>query len=195
MSAEYGTLEELLTSYGERIASLERRADWRVLHGRVTDVDADKHVVRIQVGGSEQEPFKSPWLPYAQVAHGPQGLNIHHVPKTGTQMTMLSQGGDFRQALLLPFHWWNDHPSPSKDPDEAVWKWDKAKITMKADLVKLEVGDSVIEITEGHIHIHADEVVQSKAFWFGQDGKGEKAGAKADISDGIPAKQAWTIPG
>ena len=65
MSAE---ILELLT----RIAELERKLDSLFRHGPVHErkkIDG-RWFVRLRIGGTEQEPFLSPWIPYSSQTAG-----------------------------------------------------------------------------------------------------------------------------
>ena len=88
---------ELLT----RVAEVERKLNSLFRHGPVYERKKieGRWFVRLKIGGTAQEPFLSPWIPYSSPNGGPQGLNVHRVPAKGEQLTMLSPAGDFRQAV------------------------------------------------------------------------------------------------
>jgi phage baseplate assembly protein V len=141
-------LHQQFAALAREVADLKRRVDNAGRHGVVSDVDAEKQVVRLKIGGTESEPFKSPWVPYAQIAGA---MKIHTPPSVGQQMTLLVPTGDFRQALALPMTWSNQNKSPSTKKDEHVLTFGKIKIVAKADNLKISVGDSSVEITENKI--------------------------------------------
>ena len=95
----------------QRLTNLERQVANQFRHGTVHEVDATKQKVRMNIGGSDQEPLLGPWIPYGQIAGG---LKVHTPPTVGQQMTMLSPSGDYRQAVALPMTWSDHNASPSQ---------------------------------------------------------------------------------
>jgi len=152
-------LHEQIVSLMRDVADLKRRADTMVRHGKVVKVDAKKHLVKLQIGGTDEEPQESPWVPYAQIAGA---LKVHTPPSAGQQMTLFSPTGDFRQGLCLPLTWSDDNPSPSDAPDQHILTFENVNITIKKDSVKLTVGDASIEVTKDSIKNIAKEVISSK---------------------------------
>lgn len=113
-----------ISALHSRVADLEARIERKMRKGVVTDVDANKHQIRMEIGrdcdGSNQ--VKSPWLPYAQVSGGAAGLNVHSVPAVGEQVMLVNPDGssDFTQALIIRHGWYSQNPSPSTDPNSDV---------------------------------------------------------------------------
>lgn len=122
-----------------RIAEVERKLDSMFRHGPVQErrkIDG-RWFVRLKIGGTEQEPFLSPWIPYSSANGGPEGLNVHRVPAKGEQLTMLSPAGDFRQAVAVSLFWSDNHPAPS----------DKAEaLVVTHPLFRLEIENGVLTI-------------------------------------------------
>lgn len=132
-------------------AVLEDRMDKTVRHGKVTDVDTQKQLARIEIGNKDGTSLKSAWVPYAQVA-GPDGqgtgqgeYKFHNPPTVGQQMTMFSPNGEFRQAVILPFTWYDKAVSPSQATDTHVVTYGKLKIERKKDLLRSTVDTTIIE--------------------------------------------------
>ena len=77
-------IPELLT----RVAEVERKLDSLFRHGPVYERKKieGRWFVRLKIGGTAQEPFLSPWIPYSSPNGGPQGLNVHRVPAKGEQL-------------------------------------------------------------------------------------------------------------
>jgi phage baseplate assembly protein gpV len=128
-------LLEVLT----RVAELERKLDSIFRHGPVHERKKieGRWFVRLKIGGTEQAPFLSPWIPYSSPNGGPQGLNLHRVPSQGEQLTLLSPAGDFRQAVAVPLFWSDDHPAPSEQADALV---------VTHPLFRLEIENGVLTI-------------------------------------------------
>jgi phage baseplate assembly protein V len=143
------TLEEYLVEIYGKLAELERRQANMIRHGRVTDVDAKKQLVRIRLNpDDEQETLKSGWVPYSNFGGE---YKFHNPPSVGQNMTLMSPGGDPRQSIAMPFTWCNQFSSPSDKQDEHVIKFGDFKMTIKKDNLKIEVGNSSIEMTKDKI--------------------------------------------
>ena len=187
-----GELAHELAQTVMRISELERRADNTIRHGKVTDVDTKKHLARIEIGEKEGMVVKSPWLPYAQMAGTGDNWKFHNPPVTGQQLTLFAPTGEHRQAVLLPFTWWDEAQSPSDKEDEHVITFGKFKMIFKKDSVTISVGSSVFEMTEDKISIHSETVSVSKKTYTGQDEKGGTMGPKV-VTEVGSAKQHWAV--
>lgn len=148
-------LEDIIARLDRRVIDLERRLDNTVRHGVVSDVDAAKQVARLKIGGTDEEPMKSAWVPYAQIAGA---MKVHSPPSVGQNMTLLMPTGDIRQALAVPFTWNNANPSPSNKLDEHIMKFGDVTVTVKADSLTLAVGGSQIVITKDKIVSTAKDI-------------------------------------
>ena len=115
MSARLHRLEQMLEDAHERIARLEQRADTALRHGPVVQRDHDKGV-RLMLGGTDDDPFLSPWLKFGDLT----GVSSF-LPDIGQQMTMAAPGGDWSQASLQPYTHSDDKPDPAPDGDTTVF--------------------------------------------------------------------------
>jgi phage baseplate assembly protein V len=209
-------LLEVLT----RIAELERKLDSMFRHGPVHERKKieKRWFVRLKVGGTDEKPFLSPWIPYTSPNGGPHGLNVHRVPAKGEQLTMLSPAGDFRQAVATSLFWSDDHPPPSEDADAVTITHPKFRLDLKDGTLRIEtsenvdikstqtikldagqsialtVGDSEIEIKGDAINIKAEDIIILKRVFVGMDAKNEKIPIKILTVAG-PAKQAFSKVG
>lgn len=178
------TLEDMLAALFRRVNDVERRLDNSARHGVVSDVDAAKHLVRLKIGGTDDDPQKSPWIPYGQIAGA---MKVHSVPSVGQNMTAFSPTGDHRQAIALPFTWNNDNPSPSQNADEHVITFGNLKIVAKADSLSIAVGSSEIAFDESSINVIAGTIITVGKTYLGQENKGETKGPLVETVGG-PAK-------
>ena len=144
-----------LVDLAARIAELERRVSGMMRHGTVEKVDAAKARVRIKFGEGPDGPFLSPWVPYAQLAGG---LKVHTPPTKGQQFTMMSPGGDWRQAVAVPMTWSDQNPSPSEAGDENVLTFGSVHMTLKSDGVAIEVGGVSFRISGDGVAISGGKV-------------------------------------
>lgn len=142
------TLEAWIADLHRRLIDVERRFDNSTRHGVVSDVDAEKHLVRLKIGGTDDEPLKSPWLPYGQIAGA---MKVHSPPSEGQNMTLFCPAGDFRQAVALPMTWNDANPSPSKAKDEHVLAFGDVRITIKSGSFEVAVGETRLSITGDEI--------------------------------------------
>ena len=89
-------LDDHLVLIWARISELERRLANTIRHAPVTDVDTKKQLVRVRLNpDTEQEVFKSAWIPYAQVAGD---FKFHNPPVKDQNMTLIAPGGDPAQG-------------------------------------------------------------------------------------------------
>ncbi len=197
-------IEAIIARMERRIVDLEQRFDKVVRHGAVTDIDEKSHRVRLRIGGTDEKPLKSPWVPYGQIAGA---LKLHSMPSEGQTMTLLCPTGDFRQAVAIPLTWSDQNKSPSDKKGEHVLTFENVTVTLKKDSLKFAVGDASLELNKDFIksllgqseheikpdrqNIKSDNVyVPVKEFvYLGVDDKDEKAGAKVGTEDG-PARKA-----
>ena len=186
-----------------RIAEIERKLDNLFRHGPVTErkkIDG-RWLVRMRLGGSEDEPFLSPWIPYVSPNGGPEGLNVHRVPKEGEQLTLLSPAGDFQQGVATSLFWSDQHPPPSDDPDAVVITHPKFKMIIKsgnltienAEEIHFKAGRSELEIKKNAINIVSDKIITVGKTYLGQERKDAMEGDLVDTEAG-PARKTWAQP-
>jgi len=145
-----------LADLARRVAELERRAANGVRDGTVAAVDPDRKRVRLRLGGTDGEPYLSPWVPYAQHAGA---LKIHTPPSVGQQMTLISPAGDIRDGRALPFTWSDAEPSPSDAGDQHVLTFGDLRAELTPDGLRIQIGDSEIQIQGGVILLKGREIV------------------------------------
>ncbi|MDC7784770.1 phage baseplate assembly protein V [Rhodoplanes sp. TEM] len=191
-------LQELVT----RVAELERKSDNMLRPG---PVQARKKIdgewfVRTKIGGTDEKPTLSPWLPYAQQNGGPKGLNVYRVPQIGENMMMVSPTGDPRQALLVPMFWSNEHKPPSDKEDEVVVTHPKFRLSLadgtlkiesseviefnSAQTIRLVGGGSEVELKGGHINIVSGDIHTVGKTHLGVESKDEQ-GKKKAVMEGL----------
>lgn len=115
MRAYLQRLEEALEEAHERIARLEQRADTMHRPAPVHERDHEKGV-RLKLGGTDDEPFLSPWIQPGDLT----GVS-RFLPDIGQQFYMLALGGDWSQATLVPYTHSDDKPNPSPDIDTTTF--------------------------------------------------------------------------
>ena len=144
-----------LVELAARITDMERRMASVMRHGTVAEVDAERQRVRINFGpahGGNGE-FLSPWIPYAQFSGA---LRVHTPPTVGQQLTAMSPTGDFQQAVAVPLTHHAGNPSPSSAGDENVITYGNVRMTLADDLVRVDVGGSVFEMTSAEINLETN---------------------------------------
>ena len=120
-----------------RLAALERRVAGMIRHGTVAEVNAAEGWVRLDMGEGDSGKLISPKVPYGQFAGA---LKVHTPPSVGQTMTMVSPGGDPRQAVALPMTWSNQNASPSGSESENVVTFGDVRIELTEGGVRVEVG-------------------------------------------------------
>ncbi|OCC05118.1 hypothetical protein BA190_09385 [Labrys sp. WJW] len=141
------TFDDVLAHLLARIAEVERKLDGMVTQGPVHSVDADAGTVRLRLGGTDDEPFLSAPIPYAQFMGA---LKVHTPPSIGQQMTALAGAGDFRQGLAIPMTKSDANPSPSTKGDENV-------ATYGGFRIKLDGSD--LQVTKGGVSVTINDKV------------------------------------
>jgi phage baseplate assembly protein gpV len=167
-------LQEAVAEARAEIARLKSDHDHAVIHGPVTDIDAEKQLCRIQIGVDDDgNPVKSPWRPYGQIAGK---RKVHSPPSKGQQLTLISPCGDIEQGIALPFTWSDNNPSPSKNKDEDVDLRGKTRRTQRDADLKQEVDGVTFRLSKQSksVVIHKDEQnskeVDDKHPWEGNKG-------------------------
>jgi len=139
-----------------RIAELERRFSGVLRHGTVEEVDPARHRVRLNFGKDiNGGPFLSPWVPYAQIAGA---LKVHTPPSKGQQFTALSPNGDWRQAVVLPMTWSDQNASPSTASDEHVLTFGAVRLTIREEVLQVQVGGVNLKVTPDGLAITGGKV-------------------------------------
>lgn len=145
-------LPELLA----RVAELERKFAGFARHGTVAEVDPSAGRVRLKLGTSEDGgDFLGPWVPYSQMMGA---LKAHIPPSVGQQFTMLSPGGDWRQAVAVPMTQSSANGSPSAAGDENVITYGDVEMKLRSGEVEITVGGSSFKIEDGGVTIKSGGV-------------------------------------
>lgn len=102
-----------------KIEDLERRVRRIVVFGTVTDVDHKRGLVRVDDGmGTEGEPNKTDWLPWAEHAGK---IKTRTMPSVGQQVTVLSPSGTPETGIVM-IGWYNENNKmPKADAGEYVF--------------------------------------------------------------------------
>lgn len=122
-------LQEQLEEAHDRIAALEFRDRNQQVDGPVHERDHEKGV-RLRLGGTDEEPFLSPWI-----QPGDNAGTDRYLPEVGEQLRMHAHGGDWRQATLAPLTHSDDKKNPAKHADDYVF-FNKGKMRLAADTKK-----------------------------------------------------------
>ena len=150
-------LFDLLRAVLSRLVEVERRVAGTEFRGRVKDIDADKHQVRVVIGADpEGEEVLSPWLPVGQTAGQ---LKIHDMPSVGQQVRVTSASGDIEQGAVEPMHWSEGYDPPSDDPDVKVLTFPGVRIDLEESSLKVTVGDTIWHLTPDGLHLVAGHIV------------------------------------
>jgi len=140
----------------ERLQEIERRAAAGQWTGKVKEVDADKHLIRVTLGKDEDgKEVLSPWLPINQPAGA---LKLHSMPSVGQTVAIRTEGGDIEQGVAAPYYWTDENPSPSNDAAEHKMTFGSVTVTMVEGSLKFQVGGTTVEFTGGAVNIETDTI-------------------------------------
>lgn len=93
------TLEEILVDILHRTEELERKSEMRRLKGKISDVDAKKGLVRVEIDKDDQgQPVKTPWIPWAEIRCG--NIKSYFIPSKGEQVEVVCENGDLTDAYV-----------------------------------------------------------------------------------------------
>ncbi|EJG1615100.1 phage baseplate assembly protein V [Vibrio parahaemolyticus] len=120
----------------ERLEELERKIAQMVVRGKISEVDPDNAVARVEYGPKGAKQFTG-WLPWKPIRTA--RAVTWWCPEVGEGVTVISDG-DLTLGEILPGSYQNSHPAPSKDPDEYLVHFgDGSKISHNRNSHKLEV--------------------------------------------------------
>jgi hypothetical protein len=143
MDSVVGVLRDVL----ERLQESNRRLAGVEMRGKIPEngIDAAKKKIRVVLGKTpEGEDVLSPWVPVKQVAGA---LKLHSLPSVGQVMSIRSETGDIEQGVAEPFHWSDDNPAPSDDPEEHLLQFGDVTVSLKSGGLRVSVGGCVWDFT------------------------------------------------
>lgn len=146
-------LETVIADMRGEHAELASRVERMLRPGKVTDVDTQKQLYRQEIGlDDDNNPVKSPWVPYAQFAGD---RKIHTPPTVGQQFLLISPDGDHEQGHGIPYTFSKQNASPGTGTDH-VDQWDKVKTTRNGTSVIDEVDKMKITHDADGFHMALD---------------------------------------
>lgn len=136
-------MHEVIIDMAVDLAMLKTALGKMIKVGPVAVVDAEKGY-RIRLGGTDDEPFLSPWRPHPETGKTSVPL------KEGQIVGLLNPSGDPRQGLLLRGGYSDAHSSPNGDMAANVFEDAGVKVTVAAGKLTAVVGGvSMILSPEG----------------------------------------------
>lgn len=121
------SLHEYVVQIHGELADVKGRMERTHRSGTVTDVDAKKQQIRVQIGEDDEgNPHKTPWIPYSQFAGS---HSVHMVPSVGQQMHVISPDGEHEMAHAYPLTWSDQNKSPSDKAGDVVSNTGGVKMT------------------------------------------------------------------
>ncbi|CAM5398625.1 hypothetical protein AFEL58S_01999 [Afipia felis] len=168
-------LAKLILELEKRIEQLDRRLNNMVREAKVTEIDAEKGLVKVEAHG-----LKSGWSPWLTPAGDIMEWNP---PTVGERVVFMSPTGEPGQGFLLHGGYSDQFKQPSTDKGERLIKVgdDLISITrdrtivgfkgggrcvVKQDLAKLKTAD-------GHVVIKGGDIIVSKEPIVGDDPDGD----------------------
>jgi phage baseplate assembly protein V len=101
------------------LEEIKRRMRRMMFHGLVTDVDAEKRLVRVSDGTKDEqgEEVKTNWLPWAELAGG---LKTKTLPTKGQQVFVCSPDGLLEKGFVSAGFFTEQNKPPDSKDDEYV---------------------------------------------------------------------------
>ena len=141
--------------------------------GTVFDVNPDDQTMRLDVGDNQTD-----WLPIPALAAGQ--VRVWRCPSVGEQFLLVSPSGELANAIPVLSLYSNQHPSPSKDPNEIRVRFNDSDFlsvnTQDSQLI-LKINDVIFDVNsttltgnlavngnvqvDGNIHSDGDTVAGS----------------------------------
>ena len=156
------------------LEEIKRRMRRMMFHGLVTDVDAEKRLVRVSDGTKDEQgqEVKTDWLPWAELAGG---LRTKTLPTKGQQVFVCSPDGLLEKGFVTPGFFTDENTPPESKDDEYVLtnnpkqgekkihiaikddritiaSGDKTSLTITKDKMTAKVDGSEIEIKPDHVN-------------------------------------------
>lgn len=161
-------LAKIILELEERIEQLDRRLNNMVREARVTKVDAEKGLVKVEAHG-----LASGWMPWLTRA----GDIREWVPPTiGERVVCVSPTGEPGQGFMLAGGYSSQFAQPSTDPGERLIQLGdniismtkaraivgfkgEGRVVVKKDLVKLKTKDGHVVLKDGDIIVSTEPIV------------------------------------
>lgn len=131
-----------------RLGEIERRMRNRKRTGKITEVDLDKGLARVELSRQDGEkPYVTGWVPWKEIAAG--GIKSHVPPTKDEQVEVVSENGDLTDAVIEMSTNSDDNPRPHNGP-EMVIKKGNSRFFMADDVVIIT---SPKIILRGEVHL------------------------------------------
>lgn len=139
----------IIARQSREIAELRRQQRGRSREGAVTQVDAARGLVRVDVG-REGSPLLTGWIPVRTQAAG--ALAIQADPVVGERVRVTSESGDLTDAVV-DGSLYNDAETarPHNVAGELMIAKGDASVLVTASAIKLTVGATSITVTAGGV--------------------------------------------
>jgi phage baseplate assembly protein V len=155
------------------LEEIKRRMRRMMFHGLVTDVDAEKRLVRVSDGTKDEQgqEVKTNWLPWAELAGG---LKTKTLPTKGQQVFVCAPDGLLEKGFVSAGFFTDENKPPDSKDDEYVLtngkegdkkihiaikddkitiaSGDKTSLTITKDKMTAKVDGSEIEIKPDHVN-------------------------------------------
>lgn len=128
------SLIQRIVELERRVAEQDRRNRNRRRTGKITEVDNEKGLARVQFSDNPK-PYKGGWMPWLEIAAG--GTSTHIPPTVGEQVDVVSESGDLTDGVIDFSTHSDQNPRPHNGPEAVI----------KHGNVRIEISDSKVTIT------------------------------------------------
>lgn len=135
MLAMRADIEQLKTAFGNAMKV-----------GAVHEVDASRGY-RLRLGGTDQEPYLSPFYPHPETGKTSVPL------KVGQVVGVVNPTGDPRQGFLVRGGYSDSHASPNEDMAANVFEDAGVRVTVGGGALTITAGGSSVVISDAGIRM------------------------------------------
>lgn len=145
------------------IDDLDRRQKATVISGVVEQVAGDRVRLRLLDVGAAGKPVLSPLVRWQeQAGHGSGGTTTWVPPVKGEPMVLVSPGGEIGDGSFAMRGAYTDiNKAPSNNDHENVLVLGGLKITQRAELFQIEVGETRLTLSKDGIQLKGETISES----------------------------------
>lgn len=144
-------MSDLILGMAMDLAMLKSAFGNSIKVGPVAIVDAQKGY-RMRLGGSDAEPFLSPWYPHPETGKTSVPLEV------GQIVGMINPSGDPRKGILIRGGYSDQHASPNSDMEANVFRAAGVTLTIKGGSLVAEAGGVKVTISGDGLNVEGGGV-------------------------------------
>lgn len=147
-------MDDIILGMALDVAMLKTAFGNAIKVGPVAVIDADKGY-RMQIGGTDDQPFLSPWYPHPETGKTSVPL------KVGQVVGMLNPGGDPRRGILMRGGYSNEHGSPNADMEANVFSDAGVTVTVAGGAMVISAGGVTVTVSGAGLAVEGGAVTHN----------------------------------